>query len=129
LRFFKRIGSMANEEKRKRLQKEIQSYQDIPGDIRRLVSFLELIHEQSEICNMPAVKMGLEYLPKKIASVLQNIKRLETAQSRLNNLNEGRDERHGEDVKSNEELKAELDMIFSGEVEGFNKKWSRLESK
>ena len=74
---------MDRETKKLLLEKQIRVYGDIPSSIKDTIRFLELIHGQSTVNNIPAVKLGMEMAQKRINWILQDIKYLEEAKEEV----------------------------------------------
>jgi hypothetical protein len=67
------------------LEKQVRVYGGgVPASIKSAMEILDLLHGQSRINNMPAVKYGLKLVQDRLENILQDIVKSEEAMAELN---------------------------------------------
>lgn len=74
---------MDRETKKRLLEQQIRVYGDISGSIETLQEFLKIIHGQSTINNLPAVRLGMKMARKQIDGILKDLDYLDEAKEEV----------------------------------------------
>jgi len=78
---------MDKETQKALLEKNVRVYGGgVSGSIKDAIDMLEIIHGQSKVNNMSAVKVGLEIIQKRLLGILSDIAKCDEAKEQLEKL-------------------------------------------